>query len=170
MESEPEPATVTVGDVQQGEVLDEEIVSETEPPDVAVAEIPEPEVERPPLLVFSPPAKAATPPAPDSYSLRLVSSRWLYDDGTAIEHSPSLVGLRRPLVLRANPYDLERLGIMSSGRVRLTSRRSSLIIDAFADTSVPKGSAFLPFNLGSPGAADLIDATAPVTDVRVETP
>jgi hypothetical protein len=37
-----------------------------------------------------------------------------------------------------------------------------------ADTGVPRGSASLDFNLPGEGAADLIDAFQPVTEVRLE--
>jgi hypothetical protein len=38
-----------------------------------------------------------------------------------------------------------------------------------ADTGVPRGVASLLFNLPGDGVAELIDATEPVTDVRLET-
>jgi hypothetical protein len=52
--------------------------------------------------------------------------------------------------------------------VRVTGSRSTLTMSAVADAGVPRGTAQLMWN--QPGdAADLIDVTAPVTDVRVET-
>ncbi len=38
-----------------------------------------------------------------------------------------------------------------------------------SDDATPRGTAFLAVNRAGPGAADLIDVDAPVTDLRVET-
>ncbi|HEV3401267.1 MAG TPA: hypothetical protein VG078_05550, partial [Acidimicrobiales bacterium] len=53
--------------------------------------------------------------------------------------------------------------------VRVTSARASLVLEAAADPGVPRGSASVDFNQPGEGAADLIDATQLITDVRVET-
>jgi NADH-quinone oxidoreductase subunit G len=108
-------------------------------------------------------------PALDAYSLRLVVGRALYDEGTLVQQSPSLAPLAGPLRLRVNHYDLDRLGVTTGGQVRLTSQRATTVVEVEADDGVPRGSAFLPFNIGRPGAADLIDSAQPVTDVRLET-
>jgi anaerobic selenocysteine-containing dehydrogenase len=68
-----------------------------------------------------------------------------------------------------HPADLERLGLTSGARVRVTSSRTSLVLVAVADPGVPRQTAALAFNQPGPGAADLIDATGAVTDVRIET-
>ena len=108
-------------------------------------------------------------PAADSYSLRLVSSRALYDRGTQVQRSPSLERLVRPQVLQVNPYDLDRLGVATGDRVRVRSPRGNFVLAVEAEPGLPRGSAALPFNAEVPGAADLIDATGPVTDIRLET-
>jgi NADH-quinone oxidoreductase subunit G len=124
---------------------------------------------RPALLVYPPRAPEASVPVHDAYSLRLVVGRLLYDEGTLVQHSPSLAPLVPAARLRVNPYDLDRLGVATGGQVRLTSERATMAVEVEADTGVPRGSAFLPFNVGRPGAADLIDSGAAVTDVRLET-
>ncbi|HTC85667.1 MAG TPA: molybdopterin dinucleotide binding domain-containing protein, partial [Candidatus Acidoferrum sp.] len=68
-----------------------------------------------------------------------------------------------------HPGELERIGVTTGDRVRVTSNRTSMVLQAIADAGVPRGSAALEFNLTGIGAADLIDAGQPVTDVRVET-
>jgi len=68
-----------------------------------------------------------------------------------------------------NPFELERLGVPDGGGVRVTSARTSVSLPVVGDPGLPRGSAALAFNVGPPGAADLIDAGAAVTDVRVET-
>ena len=130
----------------------------------AVAELPPT-----PLLSFTG-AEAAPVPRPlDAYSLRLVTTRGLYDAGVIVQHCPSLAPLAPPTRLRANPHDLSRLGIRPGELVRVTSARAALLLEAAADPGVPRGSASVDFNQPGEGAADLIDATQTVTDVRLET-
>jgi len=125
--------------------------------------------DRPPAIRFSPVAETRPSPPVDAYSLRLVSSRCLYDAGVMVQGSPSLAALAPGARLRANPYDLGRLGLTTGDRVRVTSARASVFLEAVADPGVLRGSAALTFNQPGDGAADLIDASQPVTDVRVET-
>jgi NADH-quinone oxidoreductase subunit G len=144
--------------------------SEVEPLDSETdASAEEPAVPPPAMLGFSPPAAQPSAPALDAYSLRLVSSRELYDCGTLLQHSPALAPLARPAQLRANPYDLDRLGVSTGGRVRLTSARTNTVVEVKADTGIPRGSAAIAFNVPGVQAGDLIDSAAPVTDVRIET-
>jgi anaerobic selenocysteine-containing dehydrogenase len=87
-----------------------------------------------------------------------------------VQGSVSLSALAPGARLRANPYDLGRLGLTTGDRVRVTSSRGSVFLEAVADASLLRGSAALTFNQpGDAAAADLIDASQPVTDVRVET-
>ena len=113
------------------------------------------------------------PPA-DSYALRLVATRRLYDAGSSMTGSPSLTPLVPELVARANPYDLDRLGAHTGDRVRVRSARGELVLPAEADDEVPRGAVAVDFNVpvgpGAPGnaVATLIDSRNPVTDVRLE--
>ncbi len=124
---------------------------------------------RPLLLRFVPVAATSPSPPVDAYSLRLVSGRSLYDAGVLVQQSPALAPLVPGASLRAHPHDLGHLGVTTGDQVRVTSSRGSLTLGAIADSSVLRGSAVLAFNQPGPGAADLIDARQPVTDVRVET-
>jgi NADH-quinone oxidoreductase subunit G len=124
---------------------------------------------RPELLHHHPVAIDRDVPAVDGYSLRLVSAHKLYDGGTLVQHSPSLAALAPGGAVRVSPYDLDRLGLTSGDAVRVTSSRGSVTIAAEADASVPKGLAVLAFDQPGVGAADLIDASAMVTDIRLET-
>jgi len=105
----------------------------------------------------------------DSYAVRLVSGRKLYDCGTLTQRSPSLAGLAAPGMLRLSPFEADRLGVRSGERVRAWSARGSLTLEVEVDAGVARGSAVLPFNVPGPGAADLIDASVPVTELRIET-
>jgi NADH-quinone oxidoreductase subunit G len=124
---------------------------------------------RPAVLRSTPTVTRRAVPAVDGYSLRLVASHKLYDDGTLVQHSPSLAPLAPGSIVRVNPADLERLGVTAGDSVRLTSSRTALTLTTQADLGVPRGVAHLAFDQPGPGAADLIDAAAPVTDVRLET-
>jgi predicted molibdopterin-dependent oxidoreductase YjgC len=130
----------------------------------------------PPLLAWA--ATSGTDPLhipkADNYALRLVACRRLYDAGSSVTGSPSLTPLVPPLVVRANPYDLDRLGAATGDRVKVRSARGELILAAESDEGVPRGVVAIDFNVpggeSAPGnaAATLIDSRALVTDVRLE--
>ncbi|HEX4906738.1 MAG TPA: molybdopterin dinucleotide binding domain-containing protein, partial [Acidimicrobiales bacterium] len=124
---------------------------------------------RPAPVRWAPASAPADPPPADSYSLRLVVIRKLYDGGTFVQHSPSLARLSAPEPLHVNPTDLERLGVRSGGDVRVTGSRTTLTMPVVADTGVPRGTARLVWNQPGDGASELIDSSSAVTDVRVET-
>ncbi len=124
---------------------------------------------RPPLLAFSAPTDY-TPPGVDAYSLRLVAHRTLYGKATLVQNAPSLAHLAAPATARANPHDLERLIAGGGSRLRVRSRRGALVLEVVADAGVPRGSISIPFNAVGADAGELIDATRPVAEVRVETP
>jgi NADH-quinone oxidoreductase subunit G len=113
-------------------------------------------------------------PPPDNYSLRLVAGRRLYDAGSSVTGSPSLTPLVDPLVARANPYDLDRLGAHTGDQVRVRSARGALVLPAQADDGVPRGVVAVDYNLphGSDAPANavstLVDSRQNVTDVRLE--
>ncbi|MGI8810525.1 MAG: NADH-quinone oxidoreductase subunit NuoG [Acidimicrobiales bacterium] len=124
---------------------------------------------RPPVLRYRAGAPTRQAPPVDAYSLRLVAVRSLYDAGALVARSPSLAALAAGPCLRVNPADLGRMGVKTGDRVRVSSSRTSLVLDVAADPHVLRGSAVLAFNAPGQGAADLIDAAQPVTDLRVET-
>jgi NADH-quinone oxidoreductase subunit G len=135
-------------------------------PDVAVAD--EQARERPDTISFTR-GEMYESPGIDSYSLRLLTHRKLYDLGTLVQHSPSLGALAPGGELLVHPYDLDRLGVADGGRVKILSPTGSLTVDAHASTAIPKGAAALALNQPGPNPGDLIDATQDVTDIRVET-
>ena len=114
-------------------------------------------------------------PAPDNYSLRLVATRTLYDMGSTVSSSPSLQALTPNAVVMANPYDLDRLGVKTGDRVRLRTETTTLNLSVEADTGVIRGTVALNVNVPVEGSevhgnavASLLDSTALVTDVRLE--
>jgi NADH-quinone oxidoreductase subunit G len=110
----------------------------------------------------------AAPPV-DAYSLRLVTYRKLFDQGTIVQAAPSLAGLATGPAIAANPADLDRLGVGAADRVKISSSRGSLTTTIGADPSVPVGTVAMALGQGDPSPSALIDAAAAVTEVRVET-
>jgi NADH-quinone oxidoreductase subunit G len=108
-------------------------------------------------------------PGRDAYALRLVTGRTLYDGGRTVVSSPPLAGLVPEIALLVNATDLARIGVAEGTTVKVTSARASLTFPVRVDPWLARGVARLAFAPGAPGAADLIDVSAPITDVRVET-
>lgn len=106
----------------------------------------------------------------DAYSLRLISNRNLYDQGTLTQHCQFLANLGDQGALQVNPYDLKSLGILSGGQVRVRSSRSSVVLNAVPNQSIPRGSAWLGFNLTGSKASELIGAFSDIIEIRLETP
>ena len=125
-------------------------------------------LSRPVPLRWTPGPVAPVAPR-DNYSYRLVAARVLYDGAVSVAHSAHLAGLSRPLTVGLHPAELDRLGVAEGQALRLITPRATVTLPAVADPNLPRGSVTVPFNLGSPGAGELIDVTATVTDVRVET-
>jgi NADH-quinone oxidoreductase subunit G len=120
--------------------------------------------------IVVPPRSADGSPANDAYSLRLVATRRMYDDGVALRHSPASVGLARSIEVSLNPADFDKLGVESGSVVKIESGRGHLLAPVAADTGVPVGTAVIPFSVPGWSANVLVDAAAAVTDVRVERP
>ncbi len=115
-----------------------------------------------------PGSSGAASPANDRYSLRLVATRRMYDDGTALRHSPASRGLASPLELSLNPADFDKLGVQVGTVVRVESTRGHLDMPVKVDAGVPAGSAAVPWRTLNQDCRPLIDSSATVTDVRVE--
>ena len=118
-------------------------------------------------VAFTAPAYEA--PAVDAYSLRLVTYRKLFDQGTIVQAAPSLAALAAGPAVYANPADLDRLGVSAADRVKITSARGSLATQVKPDATVPVGTIAMAAGQGDPSPSALIDATTAVTEVRVET-
>jgi NADH-quinone oxidoreductase subunit G len=108
-------------------------------------------------------------PARDAYALRLVTGRTLYDGGRMVTSSPAIAGLARDVALLVSATDLARIGVDEGATVKVTSQRASLNLAVRVESRLPAGIARLTFTPDHQGAADLIDLSAPVTDIRVET-
>jgi predicted molibdopterin-dependent oxidoreductase YjgC len=111
-------------------------------------------------------------PTTDSYSHRLVAGRRLYDNGAAVQSIPALAGLVVAAPLRANPHDLDDLGLGAGGLVRVKTARASAVLVVAPDPALPRRVVAVDFNvpLNEGTAGDLIDSSLPVTELRMETP
>ncbi len=108
----------------------------------------------------------------DAYSLRLVAGRSLYDDGAAVGAVPALSGLVGVAPVRANPLDLDELGVSAGESVRLRTASASAVVAVVRDASLPRKVVAADFNvpLDEGTVADLIDSGHPVVELRMETP
>jgi predicted molibdopterin-dependent oxidoreductase YjgC len=131
---------------------------------------PDPPVSPVPLHAWSGEAPAPVSTPIDAYALRLVAARTLYGSDRVSAESPPLAHLSPDHAeLVVSRRDRERIGVADGDRVRVTSSRTSLELPIKEDDATPLGVAFVAVNRAGPGAADLIDASQPVTDLRVET-
>jgi len=156
----------------EGEVAsDEDVAAEAEGAagDGAEHAVVAPARVAPALWEWDGPRPGAEVTPRDAYALRLVAGRRLYDHGRLVSESPVLIRVRRPFPLHVNPQDAARLGVELGSRVRVTSTRGTQVVAIEPDAGVPMGVARLDFSADGSGAAELIDASTAITDLRVET-
>ena len=108
-------------------------------------------------------------PARDAYGFRLVCNRKLYDGGVTVARTPALASLAADTVLSVHPVDLERVGVESGTEVEVHSERGALRLPIVADAGIARGNVVVQFPSPHIDVGALIDVTAPVTDVRIET-
>jgi formate dehydrogenase alpha subunit len=102
---------------------------------------------------------AETPDA--EYPLVLTTGRLLfhYHTGTMTRNSPSLVREIDRAFVEINPTDASGLGIREGDRVRVSSRRGSVEVEAKVTERVGKGVIFMPFHFAE-AAANLLTVAA----------
>ncbi len=152
------PGREAAATVAEGEATAADTADHTVAPDVPA---------RPSLLAF---AAATARPAPplDSYALRLVATRKLYDQGT---HRPGSPRLGRPGAghrVHVNPSDFDRLGVAVGDRVSLRSRARRSSSRSSPTSACRRGAAALDVNQADVVVGDLIDVDHDVTDLRIE--
>lgn len=104
----------------------------------------------------------------NSYDYRLVVSRKLYDQAAATLTSPTLAPLAQQGAIHLHPLDLDRLGAAPGSSVKITSPKASIVMPVQPDPTVQRGTAWSGWNLPDSVIGELIDVTASVVDVRVE--
>ncbi len=109
----------------------------------------------------------------DAYALRVVATRRLYDRGEGVLGTPALRTLIPATTVRANPYDLDRLGVTTGDVVRATTARGSFTVAVRVDADVVRGTAEVHLNTVNDEGVDVvgtlvIDADAIVSEIRLE--
>jgi NADH-quinone oxidoreductase subunit G len=104
----------------------------------------------------------------NSYDYRLVVSRKLYDGAVGTARSRSLAPLASEAALHVHPLDLDRIGVGDGDEVQVVGPRTTVVLPIRADARLARGVVWSPFNQPGGNIADVIDATAPVVDVRIE--
>ena len=104
----------------------------------------------------------------NSYDFRLVVSRKLYDAAVGTATSASMAHLAPGQAAHLHPLDIERAGVIAGAEVKVISPRATAVMRIEADPTVLRGTVWVAFNQPGGNVGDLIDCTAPVTDVRIE--
>ena len=105
---------------------------------------------------------------PTSSDLRLVVTRKMYDNGTMLQHCPSLAELAGGASAALNPVQFKALGLSDGAEIKVTSQVGSVTVPARADDGVTSGSLAIEFNQPNASAGSLLDFTRTVTTVAVE--
>ena len=107
-------------------------------------------------------------PPGSSYDFRLVMARKLYDAGQGVAHSPSMAHLAPGGDLHLHPHDAAALGAAVGKQVVVTSSRTTMNLNVAHDDALHRGTAWIAFNQPDVVAAELVDASSVVTDIKVE--
>jgi len=113
-------------------------------------------------------ATQADAPVRNAYDFRLVVSRTMYDAAVGTAHSPSMAHLAPGATAHLHPLDIERAGVVAGAEVKLISAKATVVLRAEPDSTVLRGTVWVPFNQPGSSVGELIDCTAAVTDVRIE--
>lgn len=104
----------------------------------------------------------------DSYALRLILGRRMFDKGTITQMSSSLSHLAEQSQLRINQYDFERLGIKEGAQVEVTSEGRNISISVKVDNRVPRSSALIYRNLDGADPRELLIEGTHSIDIRID--
>lgn len=83
---------------------------------------------------------------------------WRYHSRTMTGRVPGLAEVSPVAYVEVNPGDAAALGILDRGKVRVTSRRGSIVVLARVMERVPRGTVFVPFHFGKQPANLLTQA------------
>lgn len=96
---------------------------------------------------------------------------WQYHSRTMTGRVPGLAELSPEAYAEINPADAAALGIRDGAKVRITSRRGSIVVVAKVTETVPKGVVFIPFHFGEQAANLLtqaaLDPVAKIPEFKV---
>ncbi len=107
-------------------------------------------------------------PKQKTNSFRLVVTRSMYDKGVLSAHSAALKGLAPGSQIKANPEDMEKLGITSESTVRLIGSKGEIRTRLTPDPETTRGTIHALWNQDGPDIRKLIDSSLPVNDLKIE--
>ena len=117
--------------------------------------------------------RAVEIPLADAYSLRVILSRRLYDNGIAVQGSPPLHNLMAATTVRLNHFDLDRLGVTTGDVVNVIGERGRTRLPVALDDDVPRGALDIAFGSLNESGDDvvrpIIDHGRAITQFRLET-
>lgn len=104
----------------------------------------------------------------NSYEFRLDLSRKLFDRAIGTITSPSLENLATEANVFIHPLDLDRVGAAEGTNVRVSNAHSSIVLPVRASSSIPRGTAWVPFNQIGADVRELVRRNESIIDVRIE--
>ena len=104
----------------------------------------------------------------NSYEFRLDLSRKLFDRAIGTITSPSLENLAIEANVFIHPLDLDRVGAAEGTNVRVSNSHSSIVLPVRASSSIPRGTAWVPFNQTGADVRELVRRNESIIDVRIE--
>ncbi len=104
----------------------------------------------------------------NSYEFRLDLSRKLFDRAIGTITSPSLANLATEANVFIHPLDLDRVGAAEGTNVRVSNSHSSIVLPVRASSSIPRGTAWVPFNQIGADVRELVRRNESIIDVRIE--
>ncbi len=100
----------------------------------------------------------------DEYPVRLTTGRRLDSFNTGVQSGGYASPLRRGETLDISPQDAQRYGVSDGDRVRVTSRRGSIVVPVRIDRGLRPGLVFTTFHYNDDVATNLL--TIDVTDPK----
>jgi NADH-quinone oxidoreductase subunit G len=116
----------------------------------------------------SAPAATSVAGPRNSYEFRLDISRKLFDRAIGTITSPSLANLATEANVFIHPLDLDRVGAAEGTNVRVSNSHSSIVLPVRALSSIPRGTAWVPFNQTGADVRELVRRNESIVDVRIE--
>ena len=107
-------------------------------------------------------------PKQKANSFRLIVTRSMYDRGVLAAHSAALKGLAPGSRIKANPEDMEKLGITSESTVRLIGSKGEIRTRLTPDPGTARGTIHALWNQEGPDIRKLIDSSLPLNDLKIE--
>tara|TARA_B100000686_G_C16801250_1_gene986173 strand:+ start:1808 stop:4312 length:2505 start_codon:yes stop_codon:yes gene_type:complete len=104
----------------------------------------------------------------DSYAMRLIIGKRMFDHGTITQMSASLRSLAEASQLRINQYDFERLGIDEGTKVQVTSGDRDISVTVKIDDRVPRSCALIYANLDGADPRELLNEGSHSIDIRID--